>query len=412
MKRRLWLAALLMAALCTLPVLAGGEAAVRVMFATDLHYLSPSLCADSDLFLAAMRQGDGKLCQYSRELLQGLLGEARHQQPDALILTGDLTFNGEKLSHQELAEALRAFSAETGIPVWVIPGNHDILNPNARAFFRGGYAGTAAITEAEFGEIYAGMTGASPGACYSTVARVTDRVWVALLDVGVYSSTPVSFGVCREPHITFLRETLAEAEAAGATVLTASHQNLLDQTAFNAESFHIWFPNPLTGLLRESPAAARLHLSGHIHAQHIVTADGLTDAATGALSVSPHRFAMVTVGDGGRVTYEAIPLCDEHLPEGFQAMSREWFREITMEKERRETEKFGLSTEEEEALLDFAGDFNAAFFSGMLWREKEEMMASPAYQAWITHEEDSFFARYLGMLMEEALQDGITWDNK
>ena len=46
------------------------------------------------------------------------------QKADGLILSGDLTFNGEKKSHEELAEKFKKVE-KSGAPVMVIPGNHD-----------------------------------------------------------------------------------------------------------------------------------------------------------------------------------------------------------------------------------------------------------------------------------------------
>ena len=409
---KLLLSLMLALALLVGPIPARGDSAVRIMIATDLHYLAPILYEGSDLFLSALRNGDGKITQESPALLQGLLDEARHQQPDALLITGDLSFNGERESHEELASALRGFSEESGIPVWVIPGNHDILNPNAHAYFQGGYAGVANITEAEFGEIYAGMCLQTEGAGYSGLVRVGERAWLALLDVGLYSDTPVSFGVFRAGHETFLRQALAEAEEAGALLVTATHQSLVDHTDFNAAGFDIWYADAMKDLLRTHRASAHLHLSGHIHAQHIVTDDGLTDAATGALSVSPHLYGMVTVAEDGTVRYEAQPLCAEHLPDGFHGRSREWFRSITIDKERASIAGLQLDEERAEALIAFAADFNAAFFGGTLQREREAMMAQPAYADWVSLKEQSFFGRYIELLMNEAGQDGRVWENR
>ena len=55
------------------------------------------------------------------------------KQPDALILSGDLTQNGEKVNHEELAKKLRLLESQ-GVPVVVIPGNHDINHPSAASF--------------------------------------------------------------------------------------------------------------------------------------------------------------------------------------------------------------------------------------------------------------------------------------
>ena len=100
-------------------------AETRLMVVSDLHYMAPSLYRDSALFLKVLRRGDGKITQYGDELLNALLAEIRAQRPDALVVTGDLTYNGERKSHEALADWFRSVE-ETGVPEWVIPGNHDI----------------------------------------------------------------------------------------------------------------------------------------------------------------------------------------------------------------------------------------------------------------------------------------------
>ncbi|WP_287895528.1 metallophosphoesterase [Clostridium sp.] len=56
------------------------------------------------------------------------LEEVRTAHPSALVLSGDLSQNGEKANHEALAEKLERVQA-AGIPVLVIPGNHDINHP-------------------------------------------------------------------------------------------------------------------------------------------------------------------------------------------------------------------------------------------------------------------------------------------
>ncbi|MBR2703241.1 MAG: metallophosphoesterase, partial [Oscillospiraceae bacterium] len=80
----------------------------RVLTATDLHYLAPSLTDHGALFWQVMEAGDGKVTEYCDEITSAFLEEAAALQPDALILTGDLTFNGEEASHLALAEKLAA----------------------------------------------------------------------------------------------------------------------------------------------------------------------------------------------------------------------------------------------------------------------------------------------------------------
>ena len=88
---------------------AAGE--TRLMVVSDIHYLAKPLYEGSEAFLRALRAGDGKLTQYGDELLTALLGEVERLRPDALLVTGDLSFNGEKASHVALAEWLARIEA-------------------------------------------------------------------------------------------------------------------------------------------------------------------------------------------------------------------------------------------------------------------------------------------------------------
>ena len=91
------------------------ESPPDLMLASDLHYLNPSLHDDGPAFWKMVEEDDGKPSQYSEEMTDALLAEAARKRPDALILSGDLTHNGERQNHLELAEKLRKLQEE-GIP--------------------------------------------------------------------------------------------------------------------------------------------------------------------------------------------------------------------------------------------------------------------------------------------------------
>ena len=99
---------------------------VKFMIATDLHYISPSLLGDGSFFTpSSEKRNDGKVVPYVSALTDAFLEEVKEKKPRALILSGDLTLNGAKASHEELAEKLLSVKSE-GIDVLVIPGNHDV----------------------------------------------------------------------------------------------------------------------------------------------------------------------------------------------------------------------------------------------------------------------------------------------
>ncbi len=86
----------------------------KLIVATDLHYLSPELIERGGLFEEMLRTGDGKQTDYIGQLTDAFLEEVIEEKPQGLILSGDLTFNGEKKSHEELAGKLKRVE-EAGI---------------------------------------------------------------------------------------------------------------------------------------------------------------------------------------------------------------------------------------------------------------------------------------------------------
>ena len=52
----------------------------------------------------------------------------KKDKPDLVLISGDLTKDGEKLGHQNMAEKLQTIEDETDAEIFVINGNHDIYN--------------------------------------------------------------------------------------------------------------------------------------------------------------------------------------------------------------------------------------------------------------------------------------------
>ena len=67
-----------------------------VMLVSDLHYISPNTHDDGAAFWKMVSEDDGKISQYSQSLIDTLTEEAIKNRPSALVLTGDITLNGEK----------------------------------------------------------------------------------------------------------------------------------------------------------------------------------------------------------------------------------------------------------------------------------------------------------------------------
>ena len=76
---------------------------VTILVATDPHFLAPSLTDGGEAFLSVVTHADGKYMQRIGEITDALFDRAASERPAALILSGDLTFNGERGSHEAFA---------------------------------------------------------------------------------------------------------------------------------------------------------------------------------------------------------------------------------------------------------------------------------------------------------------------
>lgn len=94
----------------------------KVMVISDLHLMPQSLIMESSDF-----SSDPKLVEHSQNLLDSAIAQVLAEQPDILLIPGDLSHDGEAAAHNyvhtRLQEVLNA-----GIAVYVVPGNHDIAN--------------------------------------------------------------------------------------------------------------------------------------------------------------------------------------------------------------------------------------------------------------------------------------------
>lgn len=378
------------------PFCALGE--TRVMVVSDLHYLARELYEGSELFLRALRAGDGKFTQYGDELLDALEKTVLRETPDALIVSGDLTFNGEKASHQALAERFTRLR-QMGVPVWVIPGNHDINTGAARGYTDGGWYGTEGVTEADFASIYQDfMLPGTEGAHFSYAVPLSDSLWAAMTDVAFYQGQAQTFGLFSAGHRAWLQSVLEQARQAGAEVITVTHHSLIAHTDFLRNSYQMMGYETMLELARQY--GVRLNLSGHLHIQHVAQEADVADAALGAFCLWPHRYAMVTLRDDGSVQYEARSLSAADLPEGMLTESHAWFYDITEEKTRSALAGASLSEDALAAMADFAARFNLAYFSGTYSSTDPTWRDDPAYALWQEYE-GGVFGQYLNLVMDE-----------
>lgn len=95
---------------------------------SDTHVLAEELMIDNKNF-ETFTKFDRKLLVESEALLERSLELVSEKNSSYILLTGDLTKDGEKISHDRVSQILKAWKDEDPKrKIFIIPGNHDINN--------------------------------------------------------------------------------------------------------------------------------------------------------------------------------------------------------------------------------------------------------------------------------------------
>ena len=272
---------------------------VHIAVASDLHYIAPQLTDRGTLFSSVAGSNDGKLMLYTEEILDAFIARILEEMPDALILSGDLSYNGEYESHVALAEKLNRLQ-RAGIQVLVLSGNHDVNSPYAFMFHGESYEKTRNTTAEEFAEIYRGF-GLSQAISIDEVSgsyvyQLRDDLRILMLD-----TNSVAVNSFPSESITWLEEQLQDARNNSAKVIAVSHQNLKVHHPLFVRGYRISNATSVEKRYREYGVLCQL--SGHMHIQHIM-AGRVPEILTSPLCMTPVRYGLLT-WDGETLLYDA-----------------------------------------------------------------------------------------------------------
>ena len=265
---------------------------LRIAVMSDLHYLSPDMIADTEDFEHAFNS-DRKLLKESSSVLHEMLERVRADKPDILLVSGDLTKDGEQECHAALAKQLQQLQQDIpGLKIYVINGNHDIRNYNAKNFNTAdGKAVPATRTHPEdFKRIYdfvysdptviATFTPAAgnEAGSLSYVARPVEGLTVIAMDTCRYSSDNTSNG--DDEHETsgaisadlekWVIEQTAAAKARGDLVIGLEHHGLVPHFDVQPTILPMYLVNGYERIAQEyADAGMSVVFTGHMHAVDI-----------------------------------------------------------------------------------------------------------------------------------------------
>jgi hypothetical protein len=283
----------------------------RFAVLSDPHLYDVDLGSEGSAFQRDM-ENDRKMLPESREILAAALQQVRDLAPDFLLVPGDLTKDGELQDHRLMAEMLSPL-ARQGVHVYVVPGNHDILDPWAVRYEGAARRRVPNVTPAEFREIYrdAGYGEAlfcDPGSL-SYVAEPVPGLWLVAVDSADYDGNlargaPQSASGFTPARAAWIETMLDRALQQKKAVIVMMHHGVVEHFAGQAK----YFPRSLAKDWQHLGDMLAVHgvpvvFTGHFHAQDIAmrrTSNGraLYDVETGSLVTFPDPMRLVTIDSG------------------------------------------------------------------------------------------------------------------
>ncbi len=368
---------------------------LTIVHVSDMHYFSPLLIENEDFMWKVAMESDGKDTVQSALIAQAFVDDMLKLKPDVVVITGDLTLDGEEASHEELRDLLGKLK-DIGIEVYVMTGNHDV-NMTAYRYTNDGVEEVPSFGSQRFEDHWwdfgYGDALSQDRWSNSYIAKLNEKTWLLTVD-----SNTGSKGTIRKSTLDWMDENLAKAKQEGIRVISATHQNLF----VHNENF-VWgyqLNNAAALIELYEKYGVEVNLSGHLHVQTIVESNGIADIAVSALVDTPLQYGILTVS-GDKLSYRTREISNEAL----RSKAKEVFDECTRNKVKNELLNVSDPVVAQK-MMDIAVQLNREYFLGRFSKVDEEALA-------LWKESDSFFAKYLVSIYEGtgARKDNRKWKN-
>lgn len=240
---------------------------------SDTHLIADSLHDHGQAFSQMQKTSQGKDLYYQETALSAFVRMAQKKKPATIIVTGDVTFNGERVSAEKFAEIFKPLE-ETQL--LVLPGNHDIYDGWAREF-RGKkqyYAGQISprMWRNIFKTSYKNAVSVDDESLAYSVQLNPDYLLI-LADSNDYgkeeaTTAPATAGFLGREQRRWIKAQLQYASENNLQVIFCMHHNLYAHNPAVNKGYVVDDYRELRKLLAQYNV--KLVFSGHIHAQNIM----------------------------------------------------------------------------------------------------------------------------------------------
>jgi 3',5'-cyclic AMP phosphodiesterase CpdA len=279
---------------------------IKIAVISDAHYYDPTLGTTGKAFEAYLAS-DRKMIAESQALLNSAVSIIKSEKPNILLVTGDLTKDGEKVNHQQFAAYMKDLK-NSGIKVYVIPGNHDVLNPDANKYVGDSAISIPNITAADFASIYSdcGFSEAiyKDTSSLSYIVEPVSGLWIFAMDACRYkenTTSAVTGGKFSTATFNWILSKLAEAKSKNKMVIGMLHHGVVEHYTGEATLFPDYVVADYKNVSNQLSAnGMRYVFTGHYHAQDVTRntftgGNDIYDIETGSLVTYPSPVRIVKI---------------------------------------------------------------------------------------------------------------------
>ena len=354
---------------------------------SDPHVFLPELGIGQPAF-EKIKFDDRKIFEHSVSLLNAVIDKIIEAKPHFVLVPGDLSKDGEEAVHLAVAAALERIKA-ADIPVFVIPGNHDVNNPESVRFDADTTSRIPNVSPARFAEIYRdfGYDAAieRDPSSLAYVVEPSPGLWLLALDACRYDLSAKethehTAGSFTPERLAWVKKMLERARAENKAVIVMMHHGVVEHFPGQKKQFAAYIVEDNDAFSRMlAEYGVRAVFTGHFHAQNIAGAwwDArdvkstppsprfLYDIETGSLVTYPCPYRLVQIGADQLMQVRSFHI--ESLPEmptGFPDFARDYSRKGMFPYIERVLMGYGISRKEADTIAEPLTEAGIAHYAG------------------------------------------------
>ena len=288
---------------------------LKLFFITDTHYFKNSLGAygeDYEKFMDYEQKCFAETEAINKAVLDYL---EKDDRADIVLIAGDLSFNGEKESHEAFTKLLHEFKEKSGKKVYVVTAGHD-FNEKPFAYTD---EGRITVEGTKFSELYDYYIdfGYDDAIAFnkehlSYVAQLSDGVRLLVICNDIDGQKHITYD---DEFLGWMKEQAEKAQQDGQMMIAMEHYPVLPGQPVLALIADAWQSESDKLVKTLADSGVHLIFTGHMHNQSINVVETekgnkFYDVCTGCTIGCPAFMRLVTVRDEETVEIESIPVPD------------------------------------------------------------------------------------------------------